>query len=527
MVKAVVLIGVNRFESSLDPRLVAIQEAAAMRRIRRHPIIRGFSAKSIRRLKNPTRQGLADAIEHLFSDRRRDQLLMLVLSDAAIDAAIKHKIGRHPASTHETTDATGQKGDRAFGCSPAIAAGVVHELIDQCLAKQPDVSLDKHRSDAFGKELTTKEEGTVDVRAQLDGEGWTIITSSPPRDSQLPQNRNYPRAPDPVAPIWSRPAMMLGVSATVIVTLGLGSSYALLQTNENQQAKQSLAKAEAMQAKADYVRCISAASMIPQNASTYLAAQNILKTCEVGQAISQLIDQENYSGCIARAKSTPALQPLLHICRSEQEKQDRLDHDQQLWDTAQQLAVSHNFKEAVTLLAQISQPGAVDRDTQTLINQWSNQLLDQAANAYGEGRYDHAIALAQAIPASSLSYQQAQKTIDRWRQQWESNTRQLAAAQHALEAGIWHEAVSAAETIDSTSSYWRQQALSIIAQADGHLWEEARKEEARKEEAKKRCQQYQTDYQQGVVDVMAEVGPKGGAIREKCADLGIVIADAY
>ena len=218
----------------------------------------------------------------------------------------------------------------------------------------------------------------------------------------------------------------------------------------------------------------------------------------------------------------PALHPLVTVCRSEQEKRARLDKDQQLWNTAQKLALSHNLKDAITHLGQISSRSPVHSEALDLINRWSHQLLEQAINTYGEGRYDNAIALAQSIPARSVNYQHAQETLDHWRAEWESNTKQLAAAHQALEVGSWREAVSAAERVDSTSNYWRQQATNIIIQAEGQLLDNAREAEA-----EKRCQQYQTDYLQGVVDVMAEVGPKGGAIREKCADLGVVIADAY
>ena len=516
MVKAILLINVSLAGSGLDPRLDAIHQAKVIQQILRHPAIRGFSTQATRTLKNPTQRDVADAIEQLFDEQDRQQLLILVF----LGQGVRENSGKY-GSTCGTPDNTGRQTNRPFVFSAAIAIGVIHNLIDQCLAQQQAITLDNcYDSDAKGGK--TRDKGIVDVRAQLEGDGWIIITSSTPSASQLHPNIDNPPEPDRVSRLWRRPTLILAACAAVMVTLAFGSSYALLQSTENQQAKHALEKAQVMQARADYAGCVTAARLIPTNASTYLTAQNVLKTCEVGQVISTLISQKDYQGCIEQAQSIPPLKKLLHTCRSEQEKSARLDQDKHLWDKAQQLAVSHNLKDAVTYLSQISQPSLVHPEAQTLINLWSTQLLEQAANAYGEGQYDNAIALAQAIPTSSLSYQQAQKTLDQWQKEWASNMRQLEAAQHALEVGIWHEAVSAAETIDPTSSYWRQQASDIIAQADEHLLAEAQNEAE-----KKRCRQYQTDYQQGVIDAMAAVGPKGGAIREKCADLGIVIAEAY
>ncbi|MDJ0706825.1 MAG: hypothetical protein QNJ46_26430 [Leptolyngbyaceae cyanobacterium MO_188.B28] len=524
MLKAVLLIEVNQFTSGLSLRQAAAQEAETIRRLLRHPILKGFSAKSMSTLKDPSRQGLVEGIGRLFRDRRQDQLLILILSDNALKDPVYQPPTSPCETPHHSGNKTGQKTNRtvpgSFSGSLAIAASNVHTLIDQSLSNSQDSPPDKEQSSAF-RQLDALDAEPLDVRTQLDGENWTIITSSPPSISPLNKHAEAAHSPKLDAPLWRRPAMMLGVSAFFMVTLALGSSYALLQTRENTQAKESLEKAQAMQSKSDYAACIDAARTIPSNASTYLAAQTLLKTCEIGQGITVLISQENYSSCIEQAKSIPAFQSLLNLCKREQENRMRLDKDQQLWNTAQQLALSHNLKDAVTHLGQISPQSPVHSEAQALINRWSDQLLKQAANTYTDGGYENAIALAQSIPASSLHYQHAQETIDHWQKEWEANTHQLAAAHQALEVGRWREAVSAAEMVNSTSNYWRLQVAQIINQAENRLLEDARKAE------EKKCQQYHTDYLQGVVDVMTEVGPKGGAIREKCAELGVAIADAY
>ena len=520
MLKAVLLIEVNQYILGLNLRQAAVQEAEAIRRLLRHPILKGFSAKSMRTLKDPSRQGLAAGIAKLCSDRCDDQLLILLFSDAALQDPVDGQATSPCETSSQPGYKTRQKSNQTVLGSLAIAASIVHALIDQSVSNSQDTPSDKDQGDAFSQ-FDAMDRAPLDVRTQLDGENWTIITSSPASVSQLNQNADSFDSPKQTSPVPHRLAILLGVSVFVMVALALGSSHALLLTQENTQAKESLEKAQAMQAKGDYEACVRTARMIPQNASTYLAAQNLLKTCEIGQEITVLTSQENYSSCIELAKSTPAFQPLLNVCQREQEKLERLDEDQKLWNTAQHLALSHNLKDAVTRLTQISPQSPVHPEAQTLINQWSNQLLEQAANTYRDGRYDNAIALAQSIPVSSLNYQHAQETLDLWQEEWEVNTKQLAAAHQALQVGSWREAVTAAEMVDSTSNYWRRQVTQIITQAEARLLDDARKE------AEKKCQQYQTDYRQGVVDVMAEIGPKGGAIREKCAELGVAIAEAY
>ena len=525
MLKAVLLIEVNQCVSGLNLRQATVQETEIIRRLLRHPILKEFSAKSIRTVKDPSRQGLAAEIGRLFNDRSHDQLLILLLSDTIV----KEPIYSSPASPNETPyrsgnkksgNKTGQKNRRAVSDSLTISASLIHTLIDQYFSSSQDSPSGKERGDKFSP-LNAHDTAPLDVRTQLDGENWTIITSSPSIASPVDENSEVAHSVELASPNWRQPAMMLGVSTFAMVALGLGSSYALLQTQENTQAKKSLERAQAMKAKADYAACINDARTIPQNASTYPTAQALLKTCETGQILTRLISQENYSSCIEHAKSTPAFQSLLNVCQSEQEKRVRREQDQQLWNNAQQLASSHNLKDAVTRLAQISPQSPVHPEAQVRINQWSIQLLEQAANSYREGQYDNAIALAQSIPPNSLHYPHAQETLDLWQEEWEANTQQLEAAHQALEVGSWREAVLAAKRVESTSNYWRQQATHIITQAESSLIEDARKAEERK------CQQYQTDYLQGVIDVMTEIGPKGGAVREKCADLGVVIAEAY
>ena len=247
MLKAVLLIGPNQYESGLDRRQVVVQEAEAIRRLLRHPILKGLSTHSMRTLKDPSRQGLTDSIGQLFSDRSRDQLLILLFSDTAL----KDPSGS-PTSPYGTTRKTGyeteHKNNRTVSSALAIAASVVHTLIDHCLPNPQHTHPGKEGSSVSAK-VTAMDPVPLDVRTQLDGESWIIITSSPPSVVPLNQTADTPHPPQQASPLWRRSAMILGVSAFAMVTLALGSSYALLQTQENTRAKASLEKAQALQAK--------------------------------------------------------------------------------------------------------------------------------------------------------------------------------------------------------------------------------------------------------------------------------------
>ncbi|MBN3907539.1 MAG: caspase family protein [Nostoc sp. NMS1] len=82
MAKVALLIGVSKYEPGLTPLPAATKDVEAMERVLLHPEIGGFDDVTL--LINPQRQVMDEAIEALFGDRQKDDLLLLFFSGHGI-----------------------------------------------------------------------------------------------------------------------------------------------------------------------------------------------------------------------------------------------------------------------------------------------------------------------------------------------------------------------------------------------------------------------------------------------------------
>ncbi len=170
MVKIALLIGVSEYAPGLNPLPAAVKDLDAMKEVLLHPDMGEFAESDIVLLKNPRRQEMEESIETLFANRHKDDLVLLFFSGHGI----KDDAGRlYLASS--TTRKTPQ-GDLVR--SSAVSANFVHENMSRSRSKRQVVILDSCFSGAFAEGLLAKDDGTVDIRTQLGGEGRAILTSS-------------------------------------------------------------------------------------------------------------------------------------------------------------------------------------------------------------------------------------------------------------------------------------------------------------------------------------------------------------
>ncbi|MBD2211117.1 caspase family protein [Nostoc linckia FACHB-104] len=170
MVKVALLIGVSEYEPGLNPLPAAVKDVDAIQQVLVHPEIGGFATADIEVLKNPQRQEMEEAIENLFTSRQRDDLLLLFFSGHGI----KDDTGRLYLATRSTRK--NPKGDLIR--SSAVAASFVHDSMSRSRSKRQVVILDSCFSGAFAEGLSAKDDGTVNIREQLGGEGRAVLTSS-------------------------------------------------------------------------------------------------------------------------------------------------------------------------------------------------------------------------------------------------------------------------------------------------------------------------------------------------------------
>ncbi|MEH2069134.1 MAG: tetratricopeptide repeat protein [Nostoc sp.] len=170
MAKVALLIGVSEYEPGLNSLPAAVKDVEAMQQVLSHPEMGDFAEADIIVLKNPLRQDMEEAIENLFAHRQKDDLLLVFFSGHGI----KDDTGRLFLATRTTRKTP--KGDLIR--SSAVSASFIHESMSRSRSKRQVVILDSCFSGAFAEGLLAKDDGIVNIREQLGGEGRAVLTSS-------------------------------------------------------------------------------------------------------------------------------------------------------------------------------------------------------------------------------------------------------------------------------------------------------------------------------------------------------------
>ncbi|MDF2388416.1 ABC transporter substrate-binding protein [Nostoc ellipsosporum NOK] len=164
MAKVALLIGVSEYEPGLIPLPAAINDVEAMQEVLQHPEIGGFDEVKV--LVNPQRQEMEEAVETLFGGRQRDDLVLLFFSGHGI----KDEEGNLYFATQNTR--------KTLLKSTTVRARFVHDVMNNSRSKREVVILDCCFSGAFAEGMLARDDGFVDVKNQLGGEGRAVLTSS-------------------------------------------------------------------------------------------------------------------------------------------------------------------------------------------------------------------------------------------------------------------------------------------------------------------------------------------------------------
>ncbi len=166
MAKVALLIGVSEYEPGLNPLPSAVRDVEAVCEVLLHPEMGGFATSDITLLKNPERQVVEMAIETLFSGRHKDDLLLLYFSG--------HGMTDDRGRLYLATSNTSKKLIR----STSVSANFIHDRMSESRSRRQVVILDSCFSGAFAEGMSAKDNGTIDIREQLGGEGRAVLTSS-------------------------------------------------------------------------------------------------------------------------------------------------------------------------------------------------------------------------------------------------------------------------------------------------------------------------------------------------------------
>ncbi|MBD1835737.1 caspase family protein [Cyanobacteria bacterium FACHB-472] len=168
MAKLALLIGVSDYEPGLGPLPGAVKDVEAMQRVLQRPEMGGFD--QVKTLTNPDPLLMQGEIESLFSERSKEDLVLLFFSGHGV----KDDRGKLYFATRITRKSL--KGELIR--STAVPASFVHEIMNNSRSKRQVVLLDCCFSGAFAEGMSAKDDGTVDVKEQLGGEGRAVLTSS-------------------------------------------------------------------------------------------------------------------------------------------------------------------------------------------------------------------------------------------------------------------------------------------------------------------------------------------------------------
>jgi formylglycine-generating enzyme required for sulfatase activity len=179
MAKVALLIGVSDYEPGLNPLPAAVRDVAAVQQVLTHPDMGGFAAAEIRVLQNPDRQTMEDAIYRLFTNRQKDDLVLLYFSGhGVIDDN-----GEFYFASRTTC-----KDDGKLRPTTAVAARSVQGWMEQSRSQRQVIILDSCFSGAFAKGVKAKNSGSVNVEQFLGGKGRAILTASTSTQYALAQD---------------------------------------------------------------------------------------------------------------------------------------------------------------------------------------------------------------------------------------------------------------------------------------------------------------------------------------------------
>jgi len=166
MGKFALLIGVGEYESSeLQNLAAAIPDVRAIEKVLIDAAIADFAQTDVMVLLNPEPQKMREAIDHLFADRKKNDLILLYFSG--------HGVTNDSGNFYFTSAIT--KKNRLD--STAIPATFVHGLMEGSKSQRQVVILDSCFSGAFAKDMKAKGEA-VNLQPQLGGKGRAVLTSS-------------------------------------------------------------------------------------------------------------------------------------------------------------------------------------------------------------------------------------------------------------------------------------------------------------------------------------------------------------
>ncbi|WP_434684707.1 protein kinase domain-containing protein [Pseudanabaena minima] len=221
----------------------------------------------------------------------------------------------------------------------------------------------------------------------------------------------------------------VAIGLVVIMSIASILSYLFWQQSEAKRLAANIEEIRRFKAEGKYKECIDLTKAIAPSANDSVTIQGIQKEC-----LNGLSEIEGKSQLLQ----------------------------------AQNLAKDSKFKEALAIATKINPSSSVYPDSQKLIEQWSQRLLDIATKKYqDEGKLKEAIALLQEIPLDTPTGKKITVLTNEWQMQFEKENKALELAKTALSQGRWNDAI--VESNKVKLSFLRIKATDIANQAKAEI----------------------------------------------------------
>ena len=270
---------------------------------------------------------------------------------------------------------------------------------------------------------------------------------------------------------WKRYSQLGAGMTAVALCMGAGFGYTKTREQANQQQQQAYEEMRQLKSDGKLGECIGKAEDFVKTPHSYFGmnfdnpethsdvkslADNCRHTREEQQhtleSLKQLQANGKFEDAIAQAKTfiqvkselTPDAQKILGECQLA---------------SAQQLAKSGNYVNAIAIVTEIAPDASVFKEAQRQISDWSEKILEVATDLYQNGKsgdFPKALQIAGAVPKDSPTYNKAQTAIKQWQKDEAQDQQNFESAKAALNKKQWDDSLGFVDKLTkSPATAWR------------------------------------------------------------------------
>ncbi|MGK7923664.1 MAG: caspase domain-containing protein, partial [Spirulina sp.] len=180
MVKIALLVGVSEYQKPFNPLPSAVKDVEQLATVLQDKEMGGFD--EVTPLINPDRMQFETAIDRLLANRQSEDLVLFYFSG--------HGVKDRNRNLYFATPQTQKEARRGINPVTAVSAYFLQQQLTDSSSEREVVILDCCYSGAIAKGLTAKDDGEIDIQAELGGRGRAILTSSSAMQSSFQQDES-------------------------------------------------------------------------------------------------------------------------------------------------------------------------------------------------------------------------------------------------------------------------------------------------------------------------------------------------